>query len=106
MCWGQRAAGASRTHITTAKLWLGISLTSTYFPHPCFPHPCFSHPTHPVQAIALAPLFVWFEALFLLGYRPQLRVQLKRRVAKLIAEMDARRRPLTARAGAAAGGKH
>ncbi|EFJ51084.1 hypothetical protein VOLCADRAFT_57524 [Volvox carteri f. nagariensis] len=48
-----------------------------------------------VQAFALAPLFVWFEALFLLGYRPALREQLKRRVAQLIADMDARRQPLT-----------
>ncbi|GIL47469.1 hypothetical protein Vafri_4293 [Volvox africanus] len=50
-----------------------------------------------VQAFALAPLFVWFEALFLLGYRPVLREQLKRRVAELIARMDARRQSLKAK---------
>ncbi|GLC44102.1 hypothetical protein PLESTB_000929100 [Pleodorina starrii] len=48
-----------------------------------------------VQAFALAPLFVWFELLFLLGYRPALREQLKRRVGELIAQMNARRQPLT-----------
>jgi uncharacterized membrane protein YGL010W len=34
-----------------------------------------------VQALTLAPLFVWFELLFLLGYRPQLFAELQKRVA-------------------------
>lgn len=38
-----------------------------------------------VQALTLAPLFVWFELLFLLGYRPQLYKQLQQRVASNIA---------------------
>jgi uncharacterized membrane protein YGL010W len=38
-----------------------------------------------VQALTLAPLFVWFELLFLLGYRPQLYKQLQQRVAASIA---------------------
>ena len=29
-----------------------------------------------VQAVVLAPLFVWMEALFMLGYRPELRKRL------------------------------
>ncbi len=33
-----------------------------------------------MQSLVLAPLFVWFEALFMLGYRPQLRAELNRRV--------------------------
>lgn len=33
-----------------------------------------------VQAFALAPLFVWFELLFPLGYRPKLRADLDKRV--------------------------
>jgi uncharacterized membrane protein YGL010W len=32
------------------------------------------------QALTLAPLFVWFELLFLLGYRPQLYADLQQRV--------------------------
>ncbi|KIY93909.1 hypothetical protein MNEG_14054 [Monoraphidium neglectum] len=38
-----------------------------------------------VQAFLLAPLFVWFELLFPLGYRPKLRAELERRVDKEIA---------------------
>jgi uncharacterized membrane protein YGL010W len=38
-----------------------------------------------LQAITLAPLFVWFELLFLLGYRPQLYKQLQQRVTAKIA---------------------
>lgn len=34
-----------------------------------------------MQSLVLAPLFVWFELLFLLGYRPQLYAQLQDRVA-------------------------
>lgn len=34
-----------------------------------------------LQALTLAPLFVWFELLFLLGYRPQLFAELQKRVA-------------------------
>lgn len=32
------------------------------------------------QSLMLAPLFVWFEVLFLLGYRPALRARLQERV--------------------------
>jgi uncharacterized membrane protein YGL010W len=38
-----------------------------------------------LQALTLAPLFVWFELLFLLGYRPQLYKQLQQRVTASIA---------------------
>jgi uncharacterized membrane protein YGL010W len=38
-----------------------------------------------LQALTLAPLFVWFELLFLLGYRPQLYKQLQQRVTANIA---------------------
>lgn len=33
-----------------------------------------------VQAFALSPLFVWYELLFLLGYRPHLYEELQRRI--------------------------
>jgi hypothetical protein len=56
------------------------------------------------QAFALAPLFVWFEALFLLGYRPALQRQLKQRVGELIAEFNAQRQPLVAKQPQGSGG--
>ena len=34
-------------------------------------------------------MFVWMEVLFACGYRPGLREELKRRVEKAVAEMDA-----------------
>lgn len=37
------------------------------------------------QALTSAPLFCWFEALFLLGYRPALRAQLRERVDAAVA---------------------
>lgn len=41
------------------------------------------------QSLVLAPLFVWMEVLFACGYRPGLGEELKRRVEKAVAEMDA-----------------
>lgn len=43
-----------------------------------------------VQALTLAPLFVWFELLFLLGYRPELYKELQKRVAADIAKFKAK----------------
>ena len=40
-----------------------------------------------LQALTLAPLFVWLELLFLLGYRPQLYTELQKRVADDIAHL-------------------
>lgn len=37
------------------------------------------------QAFVLAPLFVWFELLFLLGYRPKLQSELETRIRSEIA---------------------
>ncbi|KAL7269205.1 hypothetical protein RUND412_008137 [Rhizina undulata] len=37
-----------------------------------------------VQALFLAPFFVWFEVLFMMGYRPELRVRLDEGVKKKI----------------------
>lgn len=55
----------------------GILLPVVLLPAPLIP--C-------LQAITLAPLFVWFEFLFLLGYRPQLYAQLQQRVTADIAK--------------------
>lgn len=39
-----------------------------------------------VQAIFLAPFFVWLEVLFMLGYRPELKARLDQNVEKEIAK--------------------
>lgn len=44
------------------------------------------------QAFALAPLFVFYELLFVLGYRPELRKELNARYEKDIQEYKAKRR--------------
>jgi uncharacterized membrane protein YGL010W len=58
------------------------------------PLPRPARPPAPLQAFSLAPLFVWYELLFLLGYRPRLYSQLQARVGKELAEFRARRQPL------------
>lgn len=42
-----------------------------------------------VQAFLLAPLFVWMEVLFFLGYRPELRARYHKSVEKEIATFRA-----------------
>lgn len=42
-----------------------------------------------IQAIFLAPLFVWLEILFTLGYRPELRARIDSRVEQEIAKFKA-----------------
>ena len=46
------------------------------------------------QSLVLAPLFVWFELLFLLGYRKDLRDEVQRRSAENIAAWRATSAPL------------
>lgn len=46
------------------------------------------------QSLVLAPLFVWFELLFLLGYRPGLRDEVQRRVEAGIASWKSATTPL------------
>lgn len=43
-----------------------------------------------VQALFLAPFFVWFEILFMLGYRPALKARLDVRIEQEIARFKAR----------------
>lgn len=44
-----------------------------------------------VQAIFLAPLFVWLEFLFKLGYRPELQTRVEKAVEKEIAKFKAQK---------------
>ena len=47
-----------------------------------------------VQSFALAPLFVWLELLFALGYRKGLQAELDERITKDIATFRAAKAPL------------
>ncbi len=42
-----------------------------------------------VQALFLAPFFVWLEMLFLLGYRPELKARLDKAVSQEVAKFRA-----------------
>lgn len=42
-----------------------------------------------IQAIFLAPLFVWLELLFMLGYRPELKARVDSHVEKELAKLQA-----------------
>ncbi|TGZ82028.1 DUF962-domain-containing protein [Ascodesmis nigricans] len=44
-----------------------------------------------VQALFLAPFFVWLEVLFMWGYRPELRDRVSKKVKTRRAEMDAKK---------------
>ena len=52
----------------------------------------------------LAPLFVWFELLFLLGYRPRLHAEVAELVRRNIEEWKKRTQPLLAGAQASTDG--
>ncbi|KAL5328815.1 hypothetical protein ACEPPN_002323 [Leptodophora sp. 'Broadleaf-Isolate-01'] len=58
-----------------------------------------------VQALFLAPLFVWMEILFKLGYRPELRMKLEEGVRKELKRLAALKEEKSVRDLAAAGGK-
>ncbi len=42
-----------------------------------------------LQALFLAPMFVWFEILFVLGYRPELQARVDKQVSAEIAKLNA-----------------
>jgi 2-hydroxy fatty acid dioxygenase len=52
----------------------------------------------PVQSLVLAPLFVWLEVLFSLGYRKRLQAELNARVNANIAAYRAQQRAADAAA--------
>jgi uncharacterized membrane protein YGL010W len=45
-----------------------------------------------MQAIFLAPLFVWLEFLFLLGYRPELQARVAKKIQVELAKMKEAKR--------------
>jgi 2-hydroxy fatty acid dioxygenase len=54
-----------------------------------------------VQAIFLAPLFVWFEVLFYFGYRRELQARIEKQVRKEIAKFRAEQEKKDAKNGKA-----
>ncbi len=42
-----------------------------------------------LQALFLAPMFVWFKILFVLGYRPELQTRVDKQVSVEIAKLNA-----------------
>lgn len=54
---------------------------------------CVNTPAVFLQALTLAPLFVWFELLFLLGYKPQLYSELQQQVNRNIAKLRQKGKP-------------
>lgn len=46
------------------------------------------------QSLVLAPLFVWLELLFLLGYRPALHADLLKSIEANVASIDQSKQPL------------
>lgn len=67
------------THGTAANTWaLGIFVTSwiaQFVGHGIFEGRAPALMDNLIQAIFLAPFFVWMEVLFLLGYRPELKAR-------------------------------
>jgi uncharacterized membrane protein YGL010W len=56
-----------------------------------------------LQSLVLAPLFVWFELLFLLGYRPRLHAEVQALVRANIEEWKKHHQPLLAQTSRSAG---
>ncbi|KAI9882924.1 MAG: hypothetical protein M1823_005326 [Watsoniomyces obsoletus] len=89
------AATAYSNHLTstygaTANYWaLGLHLVcwvAQFVGHGVFEGRAPALLDNLVQALFLAPFFVWMEILFLLGYRPELRARLDSAVKKEIAK--------------------
>lgn len=97
--WG--TAEAFQQHVPKAWAWaLGLHLLSwvvqVHFGH------TVAEKRRPAlldsffQSLVLAPLFVWFELLFLLGYKPALKEEVQRGSAENIAAWKSATAPLMA----------
>ena len=78
------------TYGSTANFWaLGIHVTSwlaQFVGHGIFEGRAPALADNLMQAIILAPLFVWMEILFYFGYRPELKSRLEKGVEGEIAK--------------------
>lgn len=97
--WG--LANWFRLSVPTAWAWaLGLHLFS-WFAQIVFGHQMAEHRRPALldsffQSLVLAPLFVWFELLFLLGYRRRLHAEVSAEVQAAIEEWKKHRKPLLA----------
>ncbi|KAL1989016.1 hypothetical protein VTN96DRAFT_5779 [Rasamsonia emersonii] len=78
------------TYGTTATYWAAglhvVSWLAQFLGHGRFERRAPALLDNLVQALFLAPLFVWMEFLFFLGYRPELKARLDQAVEKEIAK--------------------
>ncbi|KAI9746145.1 MAG: hypothetical protein M1818_000826 [Claussenomyces sp. TS43310] len=70
----------------TAACWI-----AQFIGHGAFEHRAPALFDNLVQALVLAPFFVWMEILFKFGYRPELRQRVDKAVEKELAKLKAKR---------------
>jgi uncharacterized membrane protein YGL010W len=104
--WG--LANWFRVVVPSAWAWaLGLHIFS-WFAQIVFGHQMAEHRKPALmdsffQSLVLAPLFVWFELLFLLGYRPRLHAEVQALVRANIEEWKKHHQPLLAQTSRSAG---
>lgn len=78
---------------TTNKVMIGINVVSwlaQFLGHGAFEGRAPALLDNLVQALVLAPFFVWMEVLFCCGYRPELRARVEKEVQKAIEKHKAK----------------
>lgn len=76
----------------TFRAALGLHIFSwlaQFVGHGAFEHRAPALLDNLIQAVFLAPMFVWLEVLFALGYRPELQSRVEKRVQQEIAKFKA-----------------
>lgn len=92
LCLGAAAAGNHLVAVdseTTTKAAIAVHVACwilQFVGHGCFEGRAPALLDNLLQAIFLAPLFVWLELMFALGYRPELQARVNKAVEKKIAE--------------------
>lgn len=83
------------TYGATANQWAGIAFVGSWIAqfigHGAFEGRSPALLDNLVQALFLAPFFVWFELLFMLGYRPDLKKRLNKAVESEIQKFNAKK---------------
>lgn len=84
------------TYGTTANYWAGavhvVSWLAQFVGHGVFEGRAPALLDNLVQALLLAPLFVWIEVLFLFGYRPELKSRYTKSVNNEVAKFNAQKK--------------
>lgn len=92
ICLGAAATGNHLVEVdaeTTTKAAIAVHVVSwilQFIGHGTFEGRAPALLDNLVQAVFLAPLFVWLELLFSLGYRPELQARVEKAVQKEIAK--------------------